>query len=479
MKPKASCGARVLCSASLPEDKKPSFPLVVQSSYGLGRVTVVGIDPELPPFTRWKSQGAFWERLLRDSGPGYVEMKATNGGGFGSSNENVTADAAYQLQRHVLENFDGVPVISFGWVALFIFVYILIVGPLDYLFLKKVVKRLELTWVTFPLVVLIVSAAAYFSASALKGDEQKINKVDLVDYDLRTKTVQGTSWFSIFSPQVQNYTLGVEPSKGWGVVREPISPPLVTWLGHATGARQSLFRRSYEYDPNGGLRRVPIQVWSTKGFQGTWYHRIDADQPPFTADLQSVANGEITGNIVSNLPVALENVELYYKGHVYPLERLAPGAANRKQVTSLEKKSFTDRFKSHAGGAGAQFQQVPFGRTYEPKLTPLAPAHKTMESILFHEAIEGSVRSTRNAMLREFDQSWRVAMDSSGEDAILFGTLPTQKNKSEILSESPGMATQLWIGALPSDKGGTRSTKMGDMRQDTFVRVFIPVKKTK
>ena len=51
---------------------------------------------------------------------------------------------------HGLESFDGVPVISFGWVALFILIYIVVVGPLDYFFLKKVVKRLELTWVTFP-----------------------------------------------------------------------------------------------------------------------------------------------------------------------------------------------------------------------------------------------------------------------------------------------------------------------------------------
>src|SRR5262249_56139245 len=101
-------------------------------------------------------------------------------------------DVATELQNN-LEEFEDVQVISFGWVALFILVYILIVGPLDYLFLKKVVKRLELTWVTFPLVVVIVSAAAYLSASALKGNEQKINKLDLVDYDLRTKTVQGTT----------------------------------------------------------------------------------------------------------------------------------------------------------------------------------------------------------------------------------------------------------------------------------------------
>ncbi|MFN7135861.1 MAG: hypothetical protein ACK4N5_27600, partial [Myxococcales bacterium] len=66
--------------------------------------------------------------------------------------------------RDRLEEFPGVSNLSFGWVALFILFYILLVGPLDYLFLSKVVKRLEWTWLTFPTLVLLVSLAAYFTA---------------------------------------------------------------------------------------------------------------------------------------------------------------------------------------------------------------------------------------------------------------------------------------------------------------------------
>ena len=41
------------------------------------------------------------------------------------------------------------------------------IGPLDYLFLKKVVKKLELTWITFPTVVLVVSADVVCSITSL------------------------------------------------------------------------------------------------------------------------------------------------------------------------------------------------------------------------------------------------------------------------------------------------------------------------
>src|SRR5262249_32836989 len=148
-----------------------------------------------------------------------------------------------------LEQFEGVPVISFGWVALFILLYILVVGPLDYLFLKKVVKRLELTWITFPTVVIAVSAAAYFTAYHLKGSELRINKLDLVDVDLQTARAYGRTWFSLFSPRIQKYTIGVEPGERWAAPADGGVEPatIVTWFGESRQGRQSLFRHSYEY----------------------------------------------------------------------------------------------------------------------------------------------------------------------------------------------------------------------------------------
>ena len=110
------------------------------------------------------------------------------------------------------------PVISFGWVALFILFYILIVGPLDYFLLKKVFKRLELTWITFPTLVLIVSVVAYFTAYCPQGRRPAHQQ----DRSGRHRPARaparsyGTTWFTLFSPRIQNYTVGIEPAApGW------------------------------------------------------------------------------------------------------------------------------------------------------------------------------------------------------------------------------------------------------------------------
>src|SRR5262249_26075811 len=150
--------------------------------YGLGRVTLVAFDLETGPLVDWRSREVFWEWLVNAAGTRLP-----------SGSERLSMDSRYEdeddkyltrLQNYI-EFFEGVPVISFGWVALFILFYILLIGPIEYYLLKRVFKRLEWTWITFPIIVVTVSAAAYFTAYELKGRDLKVNKVDVVDIDLR------------------------------------------------------------------------------------------------------------------------------------------------------------------------------------------------------------------------------------------------------------------------------------------------------
>ena len=57
---------------------------------------------------------------------------------------------------------------------------------------------MELTWITFPIWVVLVSAGAYALAMYTKGDELRLNQVDLVDVDVQSGMARGTSWLICF-----------------------------------------------------------------------------------------------------------------------------------------------------------------------------------------------------------------------------------------------------------------------------------------
>jgi hypothetical protein len=405
--------------------------------------------------------------------------------GFGYE-QTPNNELASQLQTS-LEDFEDVPVISFGWVALFILVYILVVGPLDYFFLKKVVKRLELTWITFPTVVIAISGAAYFTAYWLKGNDLKINKIDLVDIDLQTQQVYGNTWFTIFSPRIQHYTIGLEPSESsWAPPgAKASSSTVLSWMSRpelagnmGMGGRtqsQGLFRRAYDYATDAtGLQGVPIQVWSTKSFAATWQAPLNADQPLIKADLSLTDKDKelIKGKITSQLPVPLEDVVLYSRrsdqGRWYSLGRLLPEDAKRvENVLTSNGIQTTDWIGESSSILPRQTYPTKGGRSsgrfHERSLS-------VMKQLLFH--VSSDKGGMRNNSLRHLSQTWRL--QHKKHEVILFGRIPREEGSAEDMTKQPGTPSQLWLGALPA-AGQTRPPLAGTLAQETYVRVFIPV----
>ena len=187
------------------------LPLVVRGAQGFGRVTLIAMDVDQKIFADWADRGLFWARALdlRHDRPDQTGGGARLGG-TGRFYQTGVSDLSSQL-RIGLEQFPGVKLIPFGWVAFFIFLYILLIGPGDYLFLKKVLKRMELTWITFPTIVVTVSLLAYFAAYRLKGNDLLVNKVDVIDVDQAGGLVRGRTILSLFSPQNRDYNVGFVP----------------------------------------------------------------------------------------------------------------------------------------------------------------------------------------------------------------------------------------------------------------------------
>jgi hypothetical protein len=457
-------------------------PILWQSSCGLGRVLLVAFDLDSPEFLTWDGQSAFWRKLREEVAPHVSASEANLAAGAFTEGGELAVDLKRQL-----ESFQEVPVISFGWVALLILFYIVLIGPLDYFILKRVFKRLELTWITFPALVLIVSVAAYATAYYVKGDDLRINKIDLVDMDLHDSgQVYGHSWFTLFSPRIQNYTIGLEPAAPkWGgrwdvsEADAPVPPVMVSAMDAPEpalgGNMQSLFRRPYAYASDAaGLLRVPIPVWATRTFTSSWRVPLKDTSskdrpPPLQAELRISRDGRaLSGAITNNLPAELRGVVLFFQGQWYRLGDLVPGET--REVAPL----FEPDIKPHNLQEWFSDDRVLRLDNFSPSLA----SYKNLRQLLFYGVPGG--RQQPNSGLRQFDEGWRLLSLGEGQqrryrdEAILVARTPPRSDRAEIVAQDGVSPTRLWLDELPGAQS-QRPALSGYLQQETYVRIYIPL----
>ncbi|AMV28970.1 hypothetical protein VT84_31540 [Gemmata sp. SH-PL17] len=487
--PQSDRPARVLIPPSQSTEERQ--PIVAQAAFGLGRVTVIGFDLDSAPFAEFSARPDFWDFVLRECGAN----RASSGGDGKPRPPGVVTeeeDSATVAMRVHNDTFDGVPVVSFGWVALLIVLYILLIGPVEYYVLKRFLGRLELTWITFPIIVLTVSVLTYVSASAVKGRDLKINKIDVVDVDAPSNRIYGTTWFTIFSPRIDSYTVGVTPGSDWGTDEQP-KGTAVECIGAPRSGRAGITRRKYAVEPT-GLENVPIQIWSTKAFSANWSSPLDipASQAPtgqthrrLEANLVHPPGdrAKVLGSFEHNLPLPeLTECVAFYAGHAYPLpgEVIVRGAPVRLVLD--QGTPATQWLQKNAGLDALLARDPAYAQRPVQKNVQRQSLQQTalggplpLMGMLFHEGAlkndEGVIAG--NASLRRLDQSWRLAPDNRDEVIVVGRVAPPLGSAEDVLT-GPNAPAKLWLKGLPGS--GERRPIPGTARQETWVRFYIPVK---
>jgi hypothetical protein len=394
---------------SRPED----LPLVVRSAFGLGEIVFVAADLDRPPFTKWAAREQLLDKLLSRE-PG--KSQPGNSAGASSSATVGYVDLAEQLRgAGTLEHFEGVKLVPFSLVATLIVLYILAIGPLDYFLLKRGIKRMELTWFTFPAIVLLFSGMSYFLAYWLKGDQLRVNQVDIIDFDAESDFVRGTSWSNIFSPRVDAYNLSYQPVLP-GKTNLNDQQLLTAWtglpgagfggMGSPSGA-SALFAGAYRFSPAlNAVEGMPIAVWSTKGVTGRWH---GAAASPVVAKLSDRGDKLLAGTLQSRLDEPLTDCVLIYDRWAYPIEKLEP--RSRIIVESqLDPQTVETYFKQ----ASLYDNQTTLS-TYD---TSGMQTEKIVEAMLFYNSLGGQAYTGLSNQFQSY-------IDGSGllrcGRAVLFG----------------------------------------------------------
>lgn len=334
------------------------LPLVIRSPYGFGEVLFVAVELDQAPFQRWNQRGRLVGRLL-----GFPQNPLETGSvQIGQLGFN---DLSGQL-RAALDQFNGVTVAPFSLVAVLILGYLALIGPVDYLLVKRFFKRLEMTWITFPTMVALVTVGAYAMAFQMKGKSMLVNQVEVIDVDLagpdaEAPLVRGTNWMNVFSPQMRSYDATIEPSMP-GALSIQSPQILMSWLGlPGTGfggmnqrtADPPLFSRAYWFSPDlSAMYRVPIRVWSSKGFASRWSAELREGRDAIECDLQARFGDAIEGSVRSRLPFALEDCLLAYRGGAYRIGQLEPDDGFEVDETSQRRLALELNDRRRTGQTG-------------------------------------------------------------------------------------------------------------------------------
>jgi hypothetical protein len=306
-------------------------PAIVSHAYGFGKIYFCALDLADEPVASWDARERFVEQMLDLQHADFMSKEKGN-----RNSQNGYTEMSGQL-RAALDTYDGgsedgagVTVLAFSLVAFGLVIYLLVIGPLDYFFLNRVIGRMEWTWFTFPLGLVVACGMIIGIHSWRLGDEpMRLNQVDVVDLDLSHGTVRGTSWVSLFTAQPNLFDVSANTHPAFPDCQ--IDEQAVIWQGlsgkglggfqsvSSVGWADSQYSVSTESNGDLSIHGMPIGAASSRSLLSQWRGSVDVvgKQSALSEDSLLVLSGTVT----NPLDVTLKNPTLVYRSTIYRLGR--------------------------------------------------------------------------------------------------------------------------------------------------------------
>jgi len=282
-----------------------NLPLLVRRDEGLGQVDWLALDLALAPLRDWAGNDELWSLILSDPG-GRAPWDNSNG--------NIWA------ARDGLKSIPSLALPSALQMVLFLLVYTVLIGPVNYFILNRR-KRRELAWITIPAIILLFSGLAYVTGFQIKGGNVVLNRLSLVYGAAGTSPEAGTGADSarartlvgIFSPG--RATFDVSFSKG--VLVRPLTND--SYGGGIGSNNSAVVEQSNQFV----LRDLQLDVGGLRAFRA----ESDVIPPAVSASLtiDTATTPRLTGSVTNGANFTLQSAGLLVGETVIELGDLVPG----------------------------------------------------------------------------------------------------------------------------------------------------------
>lgn len=270
--------------------------VAAEAPFGIGSVTILGVDATTGWLATAPGTEALWRRLL--------PVRSSGSAAIASTDDSQLLNAVSQLPALALPPISGLLLLLVG--------YIVLVGPVNYVVLRRLDRR-EWAWISIPALIVGFTVGAYAIGASLRGSDVLLHEVAIVRSAADSDRGLGLVYAGVFSPSRGTYQVTV---LGDALLSAPINGD---FFGGATSGSTAL--DIVQGDP-AMVRDLAIGYGSLRSL------RVEAGvtAPIVTAELR-LQGDTVVGTITNRSDVTLERPALVVGANVQAFESLAPGAS--------------------------------------------------------------------------------------------------------------------------------------------------------
>jgi hypothetical protein len=388
-------------------------PLVAMRDLGRGRVVYVALSPSVAPLRGWDGLVPLFKRILIEH-PVYDYEQ-----GMGMSGSIYAYNPVKPFDTYGNSIFDlpGLQLPEPMLIGLFLALYILVIGPVNFIVLRRM-KRAELAWVTIPALVVLFSVGAYLLAYQAKGGDLVIIRAGVAHTLPGVQHSNASHYLGIFSPVHGTYTLQLDAD---GTINE------------FEGYRYSSGSRSDPPRISGGnpttVNGVRLSTWTLRGFVSNYTIRAES---PLEANLY-LADGIIAGTVRNRTNSPLQDVVLIRGDAVHYIGHMAPGQQAEVQLNVTS---------------------IPFSTHSPTRLLPLprGVVDPTSSNYNYGDSDQSDEQRLYNRRVELLNLTLPDALSqtSMNFDVIALAWGPELPSQFKVVSHSaPDEAINLWTSRLP------------------------------
>ena len=177
--------------------------------------------------------------------------------------------------------YKGIRPLSIWWVIMLLTVLAVLLGPVDYIVLKRK-GRLPLTWVTCTFWIALFTGGAYYGVQFLRSGDLELRVVSILDGIENEGTAWSTNYCGLFAPRSAEYRLKDLGDDQWWSGIAPTEQNIWSYR-RETGGRNIYCEQE---DGENWPRSLPINIWTIQCLM----NEAAVERVPFTAEVRR--NGE-------------------------------------------------------------------------------------------------------------------------------------------------------------------------------------------